>query len=68
MADADIKAEVEVQATAKSGYKTTEFWISVGVGVVGVVLLCAGKETLGAALLGVAGISYNGARGLAKLK
>ena len=51
----------------KPGYKSTEFWITIILSVIGAVLIATGKQELGAALLGAAGISYNGTRGLAKL-
>jgi hypothetical protein len=53
---------------SKPGYKTTEFWITIGIGIIGAILIASGKETLGTALLGSAGVSYSGARGMAKLK
>ena len=61
MADENIPA-------IKPGYKSTEFWITVALGIAGVVLLATGKDTLGTALLAAAGVSYSGARGLAKFK
>ena len=52
----------------KPGWKTTEFWITVGLGIAGIVLCIVEKQELGTALLAAAGISYSGSRGLAKFK
>ena len=54
-------------AITKPGYKTTEFWVTMAMGVIGLGLTMIGKDTLGASLLAMAGLSYNGSRGLAKL-
>ena len=67
MAEVDIKARVESDICPKAGYKTTEFWITVGVGCAGVILLATGRQDLGAFLLASAGIGYPTSRGLAKL-
>jgi len=50
----------------KPGYKTTEFWLTLAMGIAGIALIIKGDAAIGAALLGAAGVAYNGSRGLAK--
>lgn len=50
----------------KPGWQTSEFWVTVAVGTVGVVFVTLGENQLGALLLAAAGVSYSGSRGLAK--
>lgn len=52
----------------KPGFKTSEFWVTVAVGTVGVIFVTLGENQLGALLLAAAGVSYSGSRGLAKGK
>jgi len=51
----------------KTGYKTSEFWITILLSVAGMILLTLGKDNLGTALLAAGGFSYSTSRGLAKL-
>lgn len=50
----------------KAGYRTTEFWISLGIGLLGAWLIMRGHEEIGAMLLAASGTGYSVSRGLAK--
>ena len=58
----------EPDASIKPGIKTSELYITLALMIAGVSLIIQGQEALGAGLLGAAGISYTGSRGLAKVK
>jgi hypothetical protein len=63
----DIALDALRALSQKPGVKTTEFYVSLLCGTVGTVLqFVPGKEVIGACLLGVATLSYNLSRGLAK--
>lgn len=50
----------------KSGWKTSEFWITLLAYVVGCVLLSRNQDTAAAVLMSVATGGYHGARAVAK--
>ncbi len=58
--------DLKMNISPKPGYKTTEFWMNIILATIGIILILTDKETLGTLLLGAAGVSYTGARGLAK--
>ena len=58
-------AALEITVTERSlkpGYKTTEFWLSLLCAAIGTALIYQDQPQLGAMLLGLAGLSYNGSR------
>lgn len=61
----------ETQKTAlseKPGFKTTEFWIALGMLLAGAYLLGKEQFELGSALIGASGLSYSGGRSYVKGK
>lgn len=59
--------EVDTPNTVtKPGIRTTEFWMSVALFLLGVFLMSKGKDEVGAALMGASGFGYTMSRGMAK--
>lgn len=50
----------------KPGHKTTEFWVTMVMSVIGSGLIAQGYVEIGGLLLAIAGGSYTTSRGLAK--
>lgn len=52
----------------KPGFKTTEFWIALAMGLAGAYLMGKGQDDLGAFLMGASGFSYTAGRAYVKGK
>lgn len=66
-----VNVDVEVNdpnhlLTVKAGWKTTEFWIGLLMTLIGAWLIEKGKDELGAVLVAVGGLGYQGSRALVK--
>ena len=48
------------------GYKSTEFYLTLVAGIVGIYLIAIGKDEIGATLLCLSGITYSAGRSLIK--